>query len=1481
MYTLISYATQWGSKYGGINSFNTDFLTAFGFAYHQSVQIVCVVANATAEEKEQAAKVHVRLVPLPYTPEATSFGAPHGQAGLTELQRLNIDFDPDKTVWLGHDRITGEAAIASAQNGGGRSAVIHHMSYDHYESYAEDSQSAERKTLEQTTLFQKADLVLAVGPLLGDSVSDRLGGAKSVHMLIPGLAEIDAQEAPNTFVAFMSGRLSDDAARIKQGHLGIAAFARAQREAREDNMPDALLKHPKLLLRGVDFEGQLASALQHEQRDPETELKQFAESYADAVTNLHTLPYTYDRRRLYSELRGASVALMPSWHEGFGLVAWEAIAAGVPLIISKNSGVYRLLEEKYPGAEIGYVYPLDIRGAGQPPFFREEDLTATVAALKAVAKDPRQARKKASRLRNMLLEENTWAACSEQASTAFGWELRKGSLPDITPERLPQTQGEIVTAPVITDDKDAPLQMPAKQWRAGAGMADSQLLRAEEALLPFDPARQPDVDSLNAWLDDQRWQQAVRLITGAGGQGKTRLALELCQHRLRSDWYAGFLDSDLEANRMTATWQALRKLNKPLLIVVDYAETRQTAFLALLKASLQNPLDKPVRMLLLARDAGEWWDNLPSRDRQCEALLSGHATSGPFRLPALYAAEPDRREAYSKALRAFAGTLGANAPDIVPNLIGEHFERPLYIQMAALLALYGEQPITAQGLTKALLNHERRYWQGILAQFNWPEPERRAEQLLALTTLAGGFTTPRAAQPYWDTAKGIVLTPADFSSLFRALVTLYPGTQGLQALRPDLLGEALVAQALLRPGGETLLDAVLTNTASQPVRRNALTVLARLSIHRLDLEETLVEGLSRHFRHCYMDIVAVSTETTSLLPKLAEMAFVRLSSVDKSQVSGLLAPLFTEESVQLAELSCQVSEYLVEKARAKFEKKPGSLDHMADYAQKLSNYAVHLGRRGHYQQACEVSMSGLELFNRLAMKAPDRFRPGYATSMSNHANNLSELGRYEEALEHARESLEINRRLVQMKPDRFEPDYAASLNNYANQLRELGRYEEALEHAREVLEIRRRLVQMKPDRFEPDYAMSLNNYANNLSELGRYEEALEHAQEALEIRRRLVQKNPDRFEPDYAMSLNNYANHLTDAGRYEEALEHAQEALEIRRRLVQMKPDRFEPDYAVSLSSYANRLTDTGRYEEALEHAQEALEIRRRLVQKNPDRFEPSYATSLSNYANHLTDAGRYEEALEHAREVLEIRRRLVQMKPDRFEPDYAMSLNNYANHLTDAGRYEEALEHAQEALEIRRRLVQKNPDRFEPDYAMSLNNYASHLTDAGRYEEALEHAQEALEIRRRLVQKNPKRIAEVLFLTACFEHFLAWLSNQNNESDQPDPDQDMTFIQSHQRPLMHLFAAFVKACWAIDRDARSDSFRRVLSSWDELSIASKSTSKPYWLCAAAWCAKFEPADLVNMDWIDRWRQFAQQRNNHISQWMMDVARRLGFEWPG
>jgi tetratricopeptide (TPR) repeat protein/glycosyltransferase involved in cell wall biosynthesis len=1268
MYTLISFATGWGSKYGGINSFNTDFLSAFGVAYSHSAQVVCMVASATEEEKTTARNSSVSLIPLPYKPSGNEFGEAQVEIAVDELLKQGISFDPANTVWLGHDRITGVAAIKASKSAGGRSAVIHHMSYDHYEAFAENSQTAYEKVQAQKSLLEQADLVLAVGPLLRDAASDRLGSEKNIHMLIPGLAEIKVREAPKTFTAFMSGRLCKDAARIKQGHLGIAAFAKAHCEARDNGMPDGLCRQPKLVLRGVDYEAERTAV---PEADVESELKKFAEEYADCVINLHALPFTQDRNMLYEDLRAASVALMPSWHEGFGLVAWEAIAAGVPLIVCKNSGVYQLLEEYHPGSGTGCVYPIDVRAATGAPFFHQDDVRAVVSALKAIAQNPGDARRKAGALRSML-GEYSWQACVNQAVQAFSWPLHQGSITTVavTEAFTPTPHQQVETVAIASD---VPLQLPAKHWRRGIGMADSMLLRAEEEVVSFDSARQPEIDMLNAWLDDPETPQAVRLIAGAGGSGKTRLALELCRQRVAAGWIAGFLDT---CKDMRSTWQTLKNCHKPLLIAIDYAETRQAALLALIKSMVQAPCDQPVRLLLLARAGGEWWDKLPSKDPYCEALLGGYATSL-FNLPPLHPDELGRQHAYKQALHSFSQALAASPPGMVPDLSAEHFERPLYVQMAALLALHGERPTTAEGLTRALLNHERRYWKGLLAHYGWAEAESLAQQLLALATLAGGFATPKDAFSHWTAAGLSTLSGPDFNVLFNSLATLYPGRQGLQPVRPDLLGEALVAQTLCLPECGNLLNAVLAKTSSQTVRRHALTVLARLSSNRVEVHETIIDALVTHYADCCKDLIAVAVETPSDLPMLAEVAFTRLLPAVKSQVAGLLQSIVAKESVQLSGMCCIVSEYLAEKAKEKWIKKPSSLIAMAEYASALGNYSVSLLFVGLPDNALSCAFDVVKLSEKLFNRDRKSFESLYASSLNNYSKFLSDAGKNVDALKYSYQSLEIHQRLAQKNPDRHDPAHATALNNYANRLSEAGNNEEALKYAYQSLEIRQRLAQKNPDRYVPDHAKSLNSYANCLSEVGNNEEALKYAYESLEIHQRLVQKNPDRYDPDHAGSLNNYANRLSEAGNNEEALKYAYESLKIYQRLAQKNPDRYDPDHAKSLSNYAIRLSKAGNNEEALKYSYQSLEIHQRLAQKNPDRYDLDHAKSLNNYANCLSDAGNNEDALKYACQALEIHQRLAQRNPARFEVNkFSTACQvSFLNWLSDSPANDEELD--------------------------------------------------------------------------------------------------------------------------------------------------------------------------------------------------------------
>lgn len=53
-----------------------------------------------------------------------------------------------------------------------------------------------------------------------------------------------------------------------------------------------------------------------------------------------------------------------------------------------------------------------------------------------------------------------------------------------------------------------------------------------------------------------------------------------------------------------------------------------------------------------------------------------------------------------------------------------------------------------------------------------------------------------------------------------------------------------------------------------------------------------------------------------------------------------------------------------------------------------------------------------------------------------------------------------------------------------------------------------------------------------------------------------------------------------------------------------------------------------------------------------------------------------------------------------------------------------------------------------------------------------------------------------------------------------------------------------------------------------------------YFLSSCAWLHHHEPSALTDIDWLDNWQQFQQQRQNRLPQWMQILAQRLNFQFP-
>lgn len=407
---IVFLASAWGPQHGGINSFNRDLVEAVSRSIRErSIECLCISATApSAEEFSHAKTLDITLrTAKVHKPERWT------EIDTDALCEAVSDNTDAKVIWcVGHDLITGEAAVSLAQRLHAQSAVIHHTSYIDYGGYKNSvSRIAHAKKEEQRRVFLAADRAMAVGPLLQQRLAEMIGATcDNVTMLIPGLNDLRQPPVRSRAMdAIVFGRLDSDNDRVKQGTLSLAAFATAIRMARKEGHPATLIASPRITLIGAD-------------PTQEKSLKTLASRKANGVVNVISLPFMDDRERLQRALAQSNLAIVASWHEGFALTAWEAVGAQVPLIVGKNTGIYHFLNSELSGAHVGFVRAVDVRGAlgkKHAPQFRTEDERELSRAITEIASDLSAAQERA-RLLKALLSRYTWSRTAAQLVTALG-----------------------------------------------------------------------------------------------------------------------------------------------------------------------------------------------------------------------------------------------------------------------------------------------------------------------------------------------------------------------------------------------------------------------------------------------------------------------------------------------------------------------------------------------------------------------------------------------------------------------------------------------------------------------------------------------------------------------------------------------------------------------------------------------------------------------------------------------------------------------------------------------------------------------------------------------------------------------------------------------------------------------------------------------------------------------------------------------------
>ncbi|HEV2779355.1 MAG TPA: hypothetical protein VGX25_08125 [Actinophytocola sp.] len=320
----------------------------------------------------------------------------------------------------------------------------------------------------------------------------------------------------------------------------------------------------------------------------------------------------------------------------------------------------------------------------------------------------------------------------------------------------------------------------------------SALLRAAYRVVPFN-GRDTELAELERWRDAPD-PLRVRLVSGPGGMGKTRLLIEAALRASAAGWRSGFLVSDVDGRD---AWAAdLLRWRGDLFVVIDYAETRRREVIELIAAALTGRATR-VRCVLLARARGEWWDEVSRTHGSVGDLLTGPATTV-TRLGPLVPAVADRPAVVTEAARHFGDVLGTVPATVAQAFTEDDFDRVLFLHLAALEAALGDPGKAAGTLLDAALRREQALWDDGARALSLPHlAGRPMRQAAALITLAGQIAHPTEAVALLRTCPLLADQPAavldDVAELFHRL---YPGTAWLQGVQPDLLGEHLVGRAL-------------------------------------------------------------------------------------------------------------------------------------------------------------------------------------------------------------------------------------------------------------------------------------------------------------------------------------------------------------------------------------------------------------------------------------------------------------------------------------------------------------------------------------------------------------------------------------------------------------------------------------------------------------------------------------------------------------
>ena len=316
---------EWKSSKGGLSTFNREFAINLAETTTNSMKIHCYVSKSDDQDKEDARQHGVNLITAPSIP-----GSDDSLWGLkfppSEL--------PNPHLVIGHGRKFGGCAYFLVKATKCRWIQFVHVYCEDLGKYKESTTAAtdsieenEAKRKREIELCKAADAVVAVGSRLQQKYSRSLPNVK-VEIITPGIFEkfsssgsqFALHRSAKNFQVFLFGRATFEDLSLKGYDIVANAIGSL----------------------GKNFELTFVGSPPGEHRKVE---QWFLDNKYINRNQLTIRGYCSDPEELKMMFYQSDLVVLPSRTEGFGLVALEAISAGVPILVSRECGIAEALRK--------------------------------------------------------------------------------------------------------------------------------------------------------------------------------------------------------------------------------------------------------------------------------------------------------------------------------------------------------------------------------------------------------------------------------------------------------------------------------------------------------------------------------------------------------------------------------------------------------------------------------------------------------------------------------------------------------------------------------------------------------------------------------------------------------------------------------------------------------------------------------------------------------------------------------------------------------------------------------------------------------------------------------------------------------------------------------------------------------------------------------------------------------------------------------